>query len=271
MKKIWMPIAVCFTALTFVACKKDAKTPVDNQEISEATMAKIKTLGFSTSNIHKVAEGYLVEGDIVLTDELLNSDPDQSLLRIANNEQYRTTNLVTHLPRTITVNISGLGQAYIDGTDLAIARYNALNLQIHFQRVTSNRADISIVGFNQGPSGGYITLGSSGFPTRKGDPYSQIKMNTNQYAYGSNPDVNYVGSVIQHEIGHCIGFRHTDYMDRSYSCGGAYSNEGASNIGAILIPGTPSGPDANSWMLACSNGGDRTFNNNDKVALNYLY
>jgi hypothetical protein len=111
----------------------------------------------------------------------------------------------------------------------------------------------------------------SGFPTAAGDPFNQVKMNTNQYAYGSNPDVKYVGSVIQHEIGHCIGMRHTDYMDRSYSCGGAYSNEGASNVGAILIPGTPSGPVANSWMLACSNGGDRTFNTSDKTALNYLY
>jgi Dual-action HEIGH metallo-peptidase len=272
MKKIWIPVAVtCLTALSFVACKKEAKLPAQNEEISQETLAKINDLGFGTSNVRKVDEGYLVEGDIVLTDELLNSTPDQSLLRIANNEQYRTTNLVTHLPRTITVIVSGLGTAYVQGADLAIGRYNALNLQTKFQRITSGKADITIQGFNQPPSGGYITLGSSGFPSRRGDPYGTIKMNTNQYAYGTNPDVNYVGSVIQHEIGHCIGFRHTDYMDRSYSCGGAYSNEGASNVGAILIPGTPSGPDANSWMLACSNGGDRTFNSNDKVALNYLY
>ena len=272
MKKIWMPLAVsCITAFTFVACKKDAKTTTQDDEISQTTLSKIKDLGFGTNNVRKVDEGYLVEGDIVLTEELLNSTPDQSLLRIANNEQYRTTNLVTHLPRTITVAVSGLGSAYVQGTDIAIGRYNALNLQIIFQRITSGKADITIQGFNQPPSGGYITLGSSGFPTRQGDPYGTVKMNTNQYAYGTNPDPTYVGSVIQHEIGHCIGFRHTDYMDRSYSCGGAYSNEGASNVGAILIPGTPSGPDANSWMLACSSGKDRTFNNNDKTALNYLY
>src|ERR1051325_3806653 len=211
MKKIWIPATVaCFTALTFVACKKEANTSVQAKEISQATLTKIKDLGFGTNNVRKVAEGYLVEGDIVLTDELLNSTPDQSLLRIADNEQYRTTNLVTHLPRTITVSVSGIGTAYVQGTDLALGRYNALNLQIKFQRITSGKGDIDIVGFNQPPSGGYITLGSSGFPSRRGEPYSQIKMNTNQYAYGTNPDVNYVGSVIQHEIGHCIGFRHTD-------------------------------------------------------------
>lgn len=268
-----MPLAVaCITAVSLVACKKDAKTTTaQNDEISQETLAKIQHLGFSIASVQKVDEGYMVEGDIVLSDELLNSTPDYKLLRIGNSEQYRTTNLVTRLPRTITVKVTKLGTAFVQGADLAISRYNGLGSKIKFQRITTGTPDINIVGFNQGPSGGYITLGSSGFPSSTGNPYSQIKMNTNQYAYGTNPDVNYVGSVIQHEIGHCIGFRHTDYMDRSYSCGGTPTNEGASNIGAILIPGTPSGPDANSWMLACSNGGNRTFNGNDVTAIHYLY
>nr|MCU0383478.1 zinc-dependent metalloprotease [Cyclobacteriaceae bacterium] len=83
---------------------------------------------------------------------------------------------------------------------------------------------------------------------------------------------NKSSTILAHEIGHCIGFRHTDYMDRSYSCGGATANEGASTVGAILIPGTPSGPDAGSFMLACiGNGQNRPFNNNDKTALAFLY
>jgi hypothetical protein len=272
MRKSWMLVTfACLIVSTFTACKKDAGSTPQTEEISQATLSKIKELGFATGNVRKVEDGYLVEGDIVLTDELLNSTTTQGLLRIADDEQYRTTNLVKALPRTIEITVSGLGSAYVQGADLAIARYNALNLQIRFQRITSGRGDIDIVGFNQPPSGGYITLGSAGFPTKNGDPYGRVKMNTNQYAYGTNPDVNYVGSVIQHELGHCIGFRHTDYMNRSYSCGGSAVNEGASNIGAIHIPTTPTGPDANSWMLACSDGGDQTFNNNDKAALNYLY
>lgn len=253
-----------------ISCQKnDHKTPVPNAP-SDEVLAKIQALGFGTSGVVKADNGWMVEGDIVLSDELLNSVPAQSLLRIAGNEQYRTTNLVTGLPRTITIKVVSLGAAFIAGADTAIARYNRLNLLLHFQRITSGTASITIQGFNQGPSGGYITLGSSGFPSG-GKPYSQILMNTNSAAYGSNPNVLYVGSVIQHEVGHCIGFRHTDYMNRAYSCGGSAVNEGASSVGAILIPGTPSGPDANSWMLACSNGGNRTFNANDVIALNYLY
>jgi hypothetical protein len=61
-------------------------------------------------------------------------------------------------------------------------------------------------------------------------------------------------------------------MNRAYSCGGSASNEGASNVGAIQIPGTPAAADPNSWMLACvGNGINRPFNTNDATALNYLY
>jgi hypothetical protein len=267
-------LAAAVVSTVLFACQKNAKTPVtpptSSTELSAQVKQSIAGMGFSTVDAHKVDGGYLVEGDILLTDENLSEGTSGPVLRIAESEQYRTTNLVKNLPRTITVSISNLPAVYGTATQNAIARYNALNLTLQFQFVASG-GQIQVVGFNQGPSGGYITLGSSGFPTKKGNPYGQIQMNTNAQAYGTNPDVNYLTSVLQHEMGHCIGFRHTDYFNRAYSCGGTPTNEGASNIGAILIPGTPSTADANSWMLACSNGGDRTFNTNDKVALNYLY
>jgi hypothetical protein len=275
MKKIVMPFAVvCFTALTFVACKKDAKTSVENDAVSKEVLAKIQNQGFSTQSVKRVDNGYLVEGDIILTDENLNSKSISPTLLIAQEEQYRTTNLVKNFPRTITVSVTNLPAVYSAATDTALARYNALNTGLTFTRATTGTTGkIDIFGFNQGPSGGYITLGSSGFPTAAGEPYNQIQMNTNAQAYGTNPNLLYVASVIQHEMGHCIGFRHTDYMDRSYSCGGRRSNEEKppSGYGAILIPGTPSTPNAESFMLACSNGGNRTFNANDVVAMNYLY
>lgn len=256
------------------ACTKDKQSSTEKTvsatDVSAAVLKNIKDLGFSTDQVRKVGDNYLVEGDIMLTPENLVEASTSPNVRIAETEQYRTTNIVKNLPRTVTVSISNLPAVYATATQNAIARYNALNLTLKFQFVSSG-GQIKIVGFNQGPSGGYITLGSSGFPTSSGNPYSQIQMNTNAQAYGTNPNVNYLTSVLQHEMGHCIGFRHTDYFNRAFSCGGSADNEGASNIGAILIPGTPSAADAASWMLACSNGGDRTFNANDKIALNYLY
>ena len=74
-------------------------------------------------------------------------------------------------------------------------------------------------------------------------------------------------------MGHCVGFRHTDYFDRSISCGGSPSNQGTAGVGANHIPGTPTGATASkkSFMLACTDGGDRPFNADDKTALDYLY
>ncbi|WP_342039377.1 M57 family metalloprotease [Pontibacter indicus] len=38
------------------------------------------------------------------------------------------------------------------------------------------------------------------------------------------------------------------------------------------MPGTPTGADPNSWMLACiGTGVNRYFNANDRTALRYLY
>ncbi|MFB6454151.1 M57 family metalloprotease [Chitinophaga sp. Hz27] len=264
---------ICLLAGSLItSCQKDNKQgSATKPNISNDVMALIKAKGFSTSNVHAVNGGYLVEGDIFLSTKELNKKGQTNKVRVAKTEQYSTNNLVSGLPRVITVSVSNLGSAFIQGTDLAIQRYNALGLRIQFQRITSGTADITIQGFYEGPSGGYITLGSSGFPDDYGNPYNLVQMNTHPDAYGSNPNVQYVGSVIQHEIGHCIGMRHTDYMDRSYSCGGDPVDEGDGGIGAVYLPGTPSGPDANSWMLACSNGGNRTFNANDIIALNYLY
>jgi len=260
-------------AIGFLGCqKKEVATTVNPDEISATTKSQIKALGFSADEVRKVEGGYLVEGDIVLTEENLQNKTDNKLLNIAETEQYRTTNLVGNLPRVITVSVTNLPAVYTSAVNTMISRYNALGLLITFQLASSGTTgNINVVGFNEGPSGGFITLGSSGFPTSAGNPYPQVRMNTNAAAYGTNPNLLYLASVLQHEVGHCIGFRHTDYMNRAYSCGGSPVNEGASNIGAIPIPGTPTGPDAASFMLACSNGGNRTFNANDRVALNYLY
>jgi hypothetical protein len=98
----------------------------------------------------------------------------------------------------------------------------------------------------------------------------------NTYHYSTSTDatnVNFIGTIMAHEIGHAIGFRHTDYMDRSFSCNiGGNEGQETTGVGAVYIPGTATGPDDMSWMLACiSLNENRPFNANDKVALAYLY
>ena len=261
-------IAIIAITLLSISCKKENAASVN--EVSQDVLNKIFTKGFNIEGVRKVNNGYLVEGDIVLTDENLNTKSTSPNLLIATNEQYRTTNLVTGLPKTITVSISGTltGVAvWSKATDEAINRYNWLRLSIKFKRVASG-GNIDINGFNEGSSGGYITLGFAGFPTNNGNPYNKIALNTNAAAYGISPNQGVITSVLQHEIGHCIGFRHTDYFNRSLSCGGQKVNEAGD---AVKIPGTTSGFSSESFMLACSSGKDRSFNFNDLIALYYLY
>lgn len=269
MKLRLIPLAALTLLLAGLhSCSKSdpAQTATTSGELTADIKARINALGFDTDGAYATDGGYIVENDIFLSNNDLNKPGDWQTLIVANTEQYRTTNLVTGLPRTIKVLVqSTLPTSVRNATDAAIARYNALGLQLTFTRITSGTANITI---KKAPGGaGYIA--SSGFPSG-GNPYSQVLFNNNYSTWNSNT----LASVLAHEMGHCIGFRHTDYADRSFSCGGGYYNEGSGGVGAIYIPGTATGPydDATSWMLSCiGNGVNRPFNSNDQVALNYLY
>lgn len=263
-----IPVVVILMLMVTLSCKKSIAPEQQAEEVSQDVVNSVKALGFSTNNIIADEGGYIVEGDIFIPANELKRNLDGGILRVGMSEQYRTTNLVTRLPRTITVALSSRIDAAVYGPvlDEVVSRYNAENLQIILQRVSSG-ANITFDRAN----GSY--LASAGFPTAGGDPYNLVKVNTRAIGSGTSTTfINYAATIFAHELGHCIGFRHTDYMDRSYSCGGSTSNEGASTVGAILIPGTPAGPDPNSFMLACiSSGANRPFNANDKTALSYLY
>ena len=262
-----VPPAAVFIVLLCVCCPSCKKQVSDSEEISQSVKEKIFSLGFSMDHIQKIDDGYLTEGDIVLSQKELDVKPETKFLRIAGNEQYRTYNLLTGLPRTLTISLSSsFPFSYASALEEAIRRYNEEDLQIHFQRANSH-ADIEIVG-------GYGSwVAASGLPFGDGAPYRTIKLNPSKIGNGgSTTFFNFLATLMAHEIGHCIGFRHTDYMDHSFSCAGRPVNEGSGNLGAVNIPGTPVTSDNGSWMLACITlNQNRPFNSNDRMALNYLY
>lgn len=78
--------------------------------------------------------------------------------------------------------------------------------------------------------------------------------------------------VITHELGHTVGFRHSDYFNRSISCGRG-GNEGSAGVGAIHIPGTPTGATVgDSIMNSCFRSSETgEFTSTDVTALRELY
>jgi hypothetical protein len=205
----------------------------------------------------RVYTGRDAEVTLVASREMLESP--------AGQEQYRTTNLVAQSLRTICVNGSAFTGRLSQGLDMAIANYNARALTFRMQRTPGGTAtcNATITARTVGGTGG-----SSGFPSG-GRPFNTINIGSGN----ASLNVNTVEHIITHELGHCIGFRHSDFFNRSISCGGAATNEGNGGVGAILIAGTPSGAQVGgSIMNSCFRTTETgEFTNSDITALNALY
>jgi len=271
-----MPLLIVTAA---ISCTKSVKNSTDatSGALTDDERNLVQSAGFNENWAERTADGnYLVEGDILLTkgqlEDMSGKQPTNNLI-VAEEEHYRTYNVVATPTgtRTITVRLgSGFPSNYSTALDHALARYNGYNLKINFQRVSSG-GDIVITGKDLGTSGGGCILGqSAGFPDASGNPAPGFTLSTSSCATDYLNTVGKVDEVIAHEMGHCIGFRHTDYKNRS-SCGPG-PGEKAGTIGAVHIPGTPETVPGsyNSWMMACTNGSPK-FNADDRVALRYVY
>ncbi len=254
-KRAAVLVASCGALLS--GCGTDVQT--ENEEI----VSNLVEAGFPLSDIQIVDELVYVGNDAHVT---LEASREMLQPGEGSAEQYRTTNLVSSSVTKICIIPTSQFNSYSTlsaGLDLAIENYNSQNLS--FVMARGSAPDCSATISARTTSG---TGGSAGFPTG-GKPYGTINIGTGLQSYS----VDVSEHVITHELGHCIGFRHTDYYNRSISCGGAVSNEGASNVGAIHIPGTPTdarvgGSIMNSCFRSSESG---EWSSSDKTALSYLY
>ena len=180
-------------------------------------------------------------------------------------KQYRTNNTIADWVANICVNGAAYTGDLSTALDTAIARYNALPLSFQFTRTSGSTTgcDAVITGYTMGGTGG-----QAGFPAN-GVPYGAIYMGT---AIAPTYGVAAATHVVSHELGHTIGFRHTDYYHRAISCGSG-GNEGDAGYGAVHIPNTPTTAVYNgSVMNSCYNSGSTgVFTASDNTALSELY
>lgn len=187
--------------------------------------------------------------------------------------QYRTFNLVEGANQNIDIlGYTGGSQALSSKAQTALQwavnNYNNLNttLQFNLSFGTNYQAADMVVYDNtvNNPNG---TGGVAGFPTSDGRPHKFIQI------YGIEQfSTNVNEHVITHEIGHSVGFRHSDWFDRLSCPPQAQGNEGTGSDGVIHIPGTPTGRDLTSVMQACfSTSEDGEFNADDVTALEFMY
>ncbi len=300
MKNLKVLAITAITAGLLFSCQNEdvstiEDTTTNDQQIETEVLQALQKLYFNPKVIKKdkmvtfegtTLEGYLLEDDIFMTKEQIFEmlENDQKPLEDVQlgAKQYRTRNLVRQNATIVVMGYTG-GQVRAEGGSRTANGLTA-NMQTGFQRaidnynnvgngfnlrfegfLSSNTADAAradIIVYNTPASG---AGGSAGFPSG-GNPFRYVRINSPM----ANLNGNVNEFVIAHEIGHCIGFRHTDYFSRQ-SCG-QNVNEGDGGIGAIRIPGTPAGFDATSYMVSCfSTQTDGEFNENDKIALREMY
>jgi len=216
--------------------------------------------GFPTSEITVVGDTVYAGRDAEVS---LAASREMVKTGGSREEQYRTTNLISTGLTKICINGSTFTGVFSTALDLAIQNYDEQPLSFAMARTPSGGCSFTI---NAVIAPGVVG-GSSGFPSG-GLPFGTINIGDGLSTFS----VDTIEHVITHEIGHTIGFRHSDYFNRSISCGTG-GNEGDAGIGAILIPGTPSDATVGaSIMNSCFRTAETgEFTATDLTALQALY
>lgn len=256
-----MFFSIILSTFLFASCKREAEvyTPQSNEKAIKLAVLKD---GFDTTGMKDLGKYMLVEGDILL--------PKTSLLSITPRQAYQDNNsLVTRTKqKNITIRIDD--SVPTDGGRLdwrnevsqAIAEYNNLSTNLQLSLVTTPTADIAIRVGTEDPTFnlymGTGTIAAAGLPSN-GNPFHSIIINSDYINLPSSSTKKY---NLVHEIGHCIGFRHTNWQVRSESPA----------LGIGNSPNTGNNPDPSSVF----NGGTALyswngFSNWDQDAINTLY
>ena len=252
-------------AMLSTSCEQDQEITVDQKESTlELAKKHAEEIGYNPDDIDIRDFHYpdgTIEKRIYIEDDIALLEEQFFALEQINSftKQFRTNNLVTGN------NQYGLSSKAQTGLRWAVANYNRLNnVTLNFRLTFGtnlNNADMYVydTSFNTSDQGGV-----AGFPDSSGRPHDAIQI-YNLESFSTNVNEH----VITHEIGHSIGFRHSDWFSRQ-SCG--QSGESAGSNGANYISGTVNGWDPTSLMNACfSAQSDGEFNANDKIALDQMY
>ncbi|MBR9914319.1 MAG: peptidase M10 [Algicola sp.] len=254
----------------------DNRTLVTDAALLEAIHSLDIDVGLVSIGDFHLPDGTIEERIFIGSDISFTRTELNTLVQMVTDvdRQYRTFNLVTGSNQTINIlGYTGGSQALSSKAQTALTRavanYNNIsNMTLDFNLTFgTNYQAADMVVYDNSINTPNSQGGVAGFPTSSGLPNKFVQIyNIEQFSTNVNEH------VITHEIGHSIGFRHTDWFDR-LSCPPSFQgNEGTGSDGAVHITGTPTGRDLTSVMQACfSTSVSGNFNSNDITALRAMY
>ncbi|HEX8905946.1 MAG TPA: M57 family metalloprotease [Longimicrobiaceae bacterium] len=214
--------------------------PTESTRPDDPGQQAARALGLDPRTVQDFGSYWLAEGDIVIPKAA--ASPGAAGPR----SQFMTLNAVWTNPGNIVVDLSRIAgnPEWQDAVRTAIAAWSAVpGTTIRMVEGTPGNITVTTECRFDG------VLGRSGFPTSDGRPYSSVVFNTCWVDNGflTTPTPGARTHTAAHELGHTIGFRHTNMF---------LINEGNGPEGVPLhIDGTPAeAGDANSVMNGQSAG-----------------
>lgn len=265
--------ALAFIAVQTVAACSDSIAPSDTTPtFDDPLRASVEAMGFRKDMIEDAGDYFIVEGDIMIAKK--NLKPLQPRLQKGGlrfdphtANQYHTNNLVSPANvASIVIDTGGLDSDWQTALVDAIAEWNAISTGSTIS-ISTGTAGADIIATTIAIGSSCSTVARADFPSNN-NVGSYIQANSHCNSLGASA----LKKTMAHEIGHTLGFRHTNYA--TIGQGGGPEESCPQSLpnacGINVIPGT--GTDANSVMNGAQGGTSwNGFSADDKKSALYLY